>query len=96
MNLMNGWIIILIIALFFAGMYAYAHASVYFEKKKIKDEIKQKQLAEQLFEEEKQRKQEVRKEKFQKIKRRSEEIKQELRRLEEMKKARLKTKNSLG
>lgn len=90
---MNGWVIIAIMIVFFASMYAYAYSSVYFEKKKLRDELEGKRKAAHILEEEKQRKQQVRKEKFQKIKRRSEEIKQELKRLEQMKNTRLKTQS---
>lgn len=90
MNMMNGWLILSIVALLFLSMYIYAYIFVYFERVQNKKRKKQELINEELKAQERQRKQEIIDEKVNKIAERSKQIKQELRRLEQMKSSRLK------
>jgi flagellar biosynthesis/type III secretory pathway M-ring protein FliF/YscJ len=81
----EGFVILIIIALLFAGMYVFAMFSVFLEKLKRKRERKEELRQEELRLEEKSRKQEIRDEKAKQIHARREEMKAQLRRLEEIK-----------
>ncbi|WP_242085426.1 hypothetical protein [Aestuariivivens sediminis] len=91
MNMMNGWVILSIVALLFIGMYIYANIFVFLERIREKKRKKEELHNLELLEQEKERKNQIREEKFKKIRDRSEEIKQELKRLELMKANRMKS-----
>ncbi|WP_242119810.1 hypothetical protein [Aestuariivivens sediminicola] len=94
MNMMNGWVILSIVALLFLSMYIYANIFVFLqrirEKKKRKEELHKLELIKQ----EKEKKAQIREEKFQKIRDRSEEIKRELKRLELLKAEKMKAQKA--
>ena len=94
MNMMNGWLILSIVALLFLSMYIYAYIFVYFERVQNKKRKKEELINDELKAQERQRKQELIDEKVNKIAERSKQIKQELRRLEQMKSSRLKSQKA--
>lgn len=81
----EGYIILIVIALLFIGMYAFAYFSVYFEKLKRRRERKAELLKDELRKQEKARKQEIRDEYSKQREARREEMKQQLKRLNEIK-----------
>ncbi|WP_242157926.1 hypothetical protein [Aestuariivivens sediminis] len=94
MNMMNGWVILSIVALLFIGMYIYANIFVFLERIREKKRKKEELHNLELLEQEKERKNQIREEKFKKLRDRSEEIKQELKRLELMKANRMKSQKA--
>lgn len=92
--MMNGWVILSIVALLFLSMYVYANIFVVLEKIKEKKRKKVEQHKLELIAQEKERKQQIRDEKYKKIRDRSEEIKQELKRIELLKATRAKTQGA--
>lgn len=86
MNMMNGWLILSIVALLFLSMYIYAYIFVYFEKIKNKKFKKREAKRAEIERQEKVKKEELRAAKFDKLKTRSKEIKAQLKWLEQMNK----------
>lgn len=93
MNMMNGWLILSIVALLFLSMYIYAYIFVYFEKIKNKKLKKLVAKRAEIELEEKVKKEELRAAKFDKLKKRSKEIKEQLKWLEQMNKTIAKEHN---
>ncbi|HMB99583.1 MAG TPA: hypothetical protein VKN14_00950 [Flavobacteriaceae bacterium] len=81
----QGYVILIVIALLFIGMYAFATFSVYMVKWKQKKERKDEMRIEAMRLEEKARKQEERDMKWKKMEERRAEMKKDLVRLEEIK-----------
>ena len=94
MNMMNGWVILSIVALLFLSMYIYANIFVFLERLREKKRRKAEQQHLELIAQEKERKRKIREEKYKKLRDRSEEIKQELKRLELLKSKRMKAQEA--
>jgi hypothetical protein len=81
----HGFLILAILVLLFASIYGYSYVPVYLEKRREKRlKIEQAKLDE-LYNQEKIKKQEIRDEKLSKLQKRSAEIRKELQLLEQMK-----------
>lgn len=80
----QGFVVLLIIALLFIGMYLYAYYSVYLEKLKFKKAQKLEQLRESLRLADRLRKQEIRDEKARQMKARRAERQEQFLRLKEI------------
>ncbi len=81
----EGYVILIVIALLFIGMYIAAMFSIYLEKLKRRRVEKTEMRLENLRLEEKARKQEIRDERTRQTQARREEMKQQMLRLEEIK-----------
>ena len=81
----EGYIILIVIALLFLSMYAFANFSVYMEKSKRRKAKKEELKKEALRLEELARKQELRDEKWRNMEERRQEMKEQMKRINEIK-----------